>query len=642
MSVWVLAFGLACAHSSVLAAGNAGWNYAGTTYQTKDAALAAMHDASSANGQLTQESVYGADGDSTTYQYIAPITAATVTSVYCPSQASLEGFTCGPGSDNSSTEAEAWQVVNLTVIGQNLSTDLEGDGTGCIVTAITEGTTWSFVGFYAVKHYTYSFQQDISPSGYQCQGFNQNPPFITRYDTDSCPTGQTLTNLPGTMFPTQQTVGCSASANVDYVSGPLFECPDSGSPPTVTGDPCDVSSGDLAQTETDYLTSSPGFTRYYHSATLESFHGLGTGWTDNYDARLVLQGSKALLRPDGHHDALTGSGLGPYVTMSGSGIHVLFSEDSDSTNLTGILWTAYLKNGSQEVYDGNGLLLRKISPAGLVTRLTYYDGGTAFGRLASVTDMFGHALSFTYDLSRRLSVVTEPDGSTITYGYDGNNNLISVIYPDQRVRQYQYANSAFPHNLTGILDESSNQYLTVTYDPITGAATSSQLGGTIGAQAVSIAYSTNGAVATVAIGNGVVETDTYSFTHDPNYAPRATSLSRNNLVQSFTVPPGAEDPQRRVTESVDANGNITKFVYDTDHLTSKTEAFGTADVRTTSYQYLTTTSALPSLITEPLRRTSYIYYPGSNNVQTRTVTDTTVTPNVSRTWPIPTTILGRY
>jgi YD repeat-containing protein len=95
------------------------------------------------------------------------------------------------------------------------------------------------------------------------------------------------------------------------------------------------------------------------------------------------------------------------------------------------------------------------------------------------------------------------------------------------------------------------------------------------------------------------------------------------------VPTGATDAQRRVTQSTDANGNITEFVYDSNHLTSKTEAYGTPVARTTSDQYLSTTSALPTLITETLRKTALAYFPGTNNVQTKTITDlgTNATPN---------------
>src|SRR5450631_1724747 len=124
--------------------------------------------------------------------------------------------------------------------------------------------------------------------------------------------------------------------------------------------------------------------------------------------------------------------------------------------------------------------------------------------------------------------------------------------------------------------------------------------------------------------------DTYTFTTDANFAPRVNAFSHGSLNQSFTVPTGATDPQRRVTQSTDANGNVTQFAYDSNHLTSKTEAFGTAVARTTSYQYLSTSSALPGLITETLRKTAFAYFPGTNNVQTKTVTD--LATNATRIW----------
>src|SRR5690242_7868351 len=65
-------------------------------------------------------------------------------------------------------------------------------------------------------------------------------------------------------------------------------------------------------------------------------------------------------------------------------------------------------------------------------------------------------------------------------------------------------------------------------------------------------------------------------------------------------------------------------------MTSKTEAFGTARARTTTYGYLTTDNQLPTSITEPSRTVSFTY--DGNKMLTRTMTDTTVTPNVSRTW----------
>ena len=396
------------------------------------------------------------------------------------------------------------------------------------------------------------------------------------------------------------------------VTGNLLECAATAGPSTLVGDPCDVATGDFTQTESDYSGAGLHFTRAYHSLSLES--GMGVGWTHNYASHLVLTSGvpTGLVRPDGHDDAISVIG-GSYESLSGAAIHVQHS---------GANWIAYLTDGSSEVYSSTGQLSQLVTSGGIVTTLSYNSNN----QLVAVTDPFGHSLQFGYNANNQIQQMVDPAGNIISYTYDGNNNLTSATYQDGSIRTYLYENSSFPNNLTGVLDESNTRFLTVTYDPTTGAVTSSQQAG--GAQAVSIIYGTNTAVATDSLG----ALNTYTFTTDSSFAPRATIFSRNALTQTFAVPLGATDPQRRVTQGTDANGNVTTFTYDNNHLTSKTEAYGTPLARMTSYQYLSITSALPTLITEPLKTTALAYYSGTNNIETKTVTDTTVTPNVARTW----------
>jgi RHS repeat-associated protein len=404
---------------------------------------------------------------------------------------------------------------------------------------------------------------------------------------------------------------CYGPLGGTVTSNNLLECPANAGPPTLMGDPCDVATGDFTQTEPDYSAAGLNFTRTYHSLTLGS--GMGVGWTHNYASHLVLNFGVpvGLIRPDGHDDALIGTSTsGVYISLSGAAIHVQAS---------GANWIATLKDGSREVYSGTGQLTQLVTPGGMITTLTYNGNN----QLSSVSGPFGRAIQFSYT-NNQLQTLIDSAGNSISYTYDTNNNLTSVTYQDGTTRTYLYANSTFPSNLTGIVDESSNQFLAVTYDPTTGAATSSQQAG--GAQAVSIAYSANGAVATDALG----ATHTYTFTNDPNYAPRVTALSINTLTQTFAVPTGATDPQRRVTQTTDANGNITTYAFDANHMTSTIDAYGTTVARTTGFQYLSTTSALPTLITEPLRQTAYAYFPGTSTVQTKTITD--VATGVARAW----------
>jgi RHS repeat-associated protein len=425
--------------------------------------------------------------------------------------------------------------------------------------------------------------------------------------------------VPGTDSLCQGVIGGTVSANF------ILDCPSNDGPVVLMGDPCNVETGDLTETETDYAVGQLRFVRTYHSLTPEM--RIGVGWTYNYGAYLILTGGvpAGLLRPDGHEDALVAAGSGVYISLSGAGIHV---QEVNSQ------WVAYLKDGAEEVYNTSGKLLQITSPSGLVTTLSYSNAG----RLLSVSDAFGHGLQFGYNNINQITSVIEPDGSRITYGYDANNNLTTATYPDSSVRTYQYTNSTFPNSLTGILDEQNQQYLTVVYDS-TGAVSSSYQGGTsIEAQNLSLTYSANGAVGTDVLG----ATHTFTFTNNSGYSPRASSVVVNGQTQSFVVPSPTTDVQQRVTKYTDANNNITTYSYDSNHMTAKTEGYGSSVARTTSYPtYQDTLTSLPTLVTEPLRNTAYAYNAGTYELHTKTITDTTVTPNVSRTWTYTYTSAGQ-
>jgi len=607
-AAWIMAVCMLTSLSGYSSASVGVWTYAGKNYPNQAAALAAMHAVSAREALLTVPKGASGMGTATvTYTYGAPTVPWILNGGYYAeiggTYASPSGATYAQGAQNFI----AYMLANDSAI---CSIQLNSPGQW-----INDNAQFPY----------FLYHQYVGGTTVVTNYSKPNPPCNV---TEISPSGEPIPGAGGyaaTYFiwsevascPTYYTFGSTTCVDMDtdIITYRLLECPDSGSPSTSVGDPCDISTGDFSQTESDYSGGGLQFQRYYHSATLESSHTLGVGWTHNYAAYLVLTSGTptGLSRPNGHHDALQLAASGTYISLSGAAIHLQQS---------GANWVATLKNGSSEVYNSTGQLLQTIASNGQITTLAY----NATNQLASVTGPFGHNLQFAYYTAGQLQQVTDSAGKTIVYAYDGNNNLISATYQDLTVRQYLYENSAFPNNLTGILDENNARFLTVGYDPTTGAVTSSAQAG--GSQAVSIAYSTSTAVVTDALG----AINTYTFTTDSGYAPRVNAFSRNTLSQSFSVPFGATDPQRRVTQSVDASGNTTMYAYDADHLTSKTEALGTASARTTSYQYLATTSALPTLVTEPLRQTTYAYYPGTNTIQTKTITDTTVTPNVSRTW----------
>jgi RHS repeat-associated protein len=615
---------------SASAAGNIQWSatltnqdtntiYSSTTYPTLAQAVAAMKaldpaDTSGGQALLVQQSISAITPAEVTYNFGGPtVSSTTQSAIFGWESDAVAGSPVFPYvSFPTEAAAAAAAVSGACPASPGTETLWLPTGSWTLLDA------WVFYGQPSVNYESRQYSRDAeyapgcTPVSYPA---SWSPNNMYQYQPVVCPTGLEFRTGESTPPPWPCT-----DKFIGEVTGAILDCPGNGSPTTDVGDPCDVATGDFSQMEQDYSSPVLKFARYYHSVTLESFHGLGVGWTHNFAASMIFQQGVpvGLSRPDGHHDALAQAAVGVYISVSGDGIHV---QQNNS------VWTAYLKNGTEETYSNTGQLQSIISPSGLTTTLGY----NAQGQLLSVSDAFGHSLQFSYNSNNQVSKLIEPDGSLIQYGYDSHNNLITATYPDSTVRTYQYTNSTLPNNLTGILDEQTQQFLSVTYEASTAYVSSSYQGGSaLSAQNVSISYpTTTSSVATDALG----ATHTYGFTNNSGYAPRANSLVISGQTQSFNVAPPSSDQQQRVTQYTDANNNVTTYAYDPNHLTSMTEAYGTSIARTTTYStYQDTLTSLPTLIIKPRQQLSFSYYPSTYQLKTKTVTDTTVSPNVSRTW----------
>jgi len=115
-------------------------------------------------------------------------------------------------------------------------------------------------------------------------------------------------------------------------------------------------------------------------------------------------------------------------------------------------------SGCAETYATNGI--RKVSPTGYITyepgvydTLIKNPDGTwtlkikkdktiqrfnADGRLLSITDGNGNALTFGYDGSGRLIAITDASGRVTTLTYGGNNKVIRITDPIGRHADYAY------------------------------------------------------------------------------------------------------------------------------------------------------------------------------------------------------------
>jgi RHS repeat-associated protein len=312
-------------------------------------------------------------------------------------------------------------------------------------------------------------------------------------------------------------------------------------------------------------------------------------------------------------------GISVRLAVSGSGFTV--TDDLDNV----------------ENYNAAGVLLSITSRAGVMQTISY-DGN---GRLYRVIDSFGNSLTVARNAAQKIGSITLNNGGLVQYGYGTNGQLATVTNFDSTTRKYVYANTSFPYALTGETDESNVQYLSWDYDS-QGRGKSTQMNG--GTSAQILVYNPNGSVtATDAL--GAVRTFSYTRSGDINRVSAITGSQCPSCRDSATT---TYDGAGWVASRTDYNGNLTCYANDPvrglelvrvegfspgstcpANLSSYTPVAGTLQRKTT--RQWSATWREPTLITEPERTTAYTL-DSHGNVHIKTVTDTSVTPNVARTW----------
>ena len=361
------------------------------------------------------------------------------------------------------------------------------------------------------------------------------------------------------------------------------------------------------------------------------------------------------------------------------------------------------ERNAYEFYDANGVLLRIQTLGGYSYTLTYSTASTPSaiapfpGLLIGIASSDGAQLALVYDGAGRLSTLQDPAGQTYSYAYeDGSGEvpagyLRSVTYPDNTTRQYQYeiangplhyfnpssppteplsvadlnalgqaANAtAVPDDathvevylppqtddamqlypLTGITDESGVRFATWQYDSKGRPTYSAHAGG---AEAVSLSYtSAYSVVVTRATGN----VNTYNLTA----LGSVSSISGTSCPDCGPYKSYAYNGDGTVSWAYDWKAIPTQYAYNPRGLeTSRTEDYNASSPRTIATTWHAT-YRLPTLISvyagnfasgTPKRTTAFTY-DTSGNLLTKTITDPTVTPAVSRTWTYTYDSLGR-
>jgi RHS repeat-associated protein len=324
-----------------------------------------------------------------------------------------------------------------------------------------------------------------------------------------------------------------------------------------------------------------------------------------------------------------------YTTQNGAinnppGVSLIFAVTATGFTLTD-------DRDNVEVYNSTGVLRSITSRSGITQSLAYDTNG----RLSSVTDSFGNSLVVSRNSAAQISSVSLNGGASVQFAYDSSSRLATITNADATTRVFGYTDSAYPYALTSEVDENGATYATWSYDA-QGRGIGSSLAG--GANAVSLVYNYPNST-TVTDTLGAVRT--FSFGRSGDEMP-VTSITGAPCLNCADAAATTYDPAGWVASRTDYDGNVTCYANDPARGLElvRVEGFGPGTTCPTSLaayvpapgtpqrKISTTWSSayrLPTLITEATRTTSFVY-DGSGNRKTRTVTDTTVTPNVSRTW----------
>ncbi len=370
------------------------------------------------------------------------------------------------------------------------------------------------------------------------------------------------------------------------------------------GNPVTVTSLAKIQKETDYASAQAGlsFSRTYNSQSYllplgSANHPTTSGtdfWTHSFDKRVYDISSDSALA-----NVRRSNGEILSFNPDGSPSNATRKEKLDRLEkLAAGGWRYTRADGSQENYDSNGRLIAETTPAGQITQLTY----NAQNQLSAVTGPSGHQLTFTWDTEGRLATMMDPAGGSYVYSYDANGNPISVRYPDGAERHYHYevsyhndsSTSSNRYLLTGITDENGDRFATFEYDTDLYKH----------AKVTRHAQTDNGAPQEKLTFRGFRNSYGRWMAGSYYIDSVGTKTAFSNTLVAGVVRPlqiwvygdttvtrsFIHDTAGNITNRRDENNRNSTYTWNaTNQKTSMTEAAGTPQARTTTYEYLSPT-----------------------------------------------------
>jgi RHS repeat-associated protein len=382
---------------------------------------------------------------------------------------------------------------------------------------------------------------------------------------------------------------CSTGTSPPPSSAPA---PGGGS---VGGDPVDLGTGLLADTETDLTvpgTLPLAVTRSYQQSDT-GIRTFGVGDSSEYDMFLYAPNGATksqLVLPDGGRITFNrttpgGSGENDYrdAAYVAAPTPTVFNGAVMAWNGNG--FDVRLRDGTTLVFGEDAPLQSIHDRYGNTITITRGPGGydeendpLANGPISQVTSPDGRWIRFTTDRLKRVTRAEDNTGRASVYTYDAQGHLATVTDPDGAVSSYTYDAQG---RMATAKDGRGIVYLTNQYDDA-GRVAKQTLGdgGTY-----TLAYTTDAADRIVETRltdqRGTVRRVTYNAA---GYATTDTAGYGTSQAQTTTT---TRDPATNLpVRTVDALGRRTDFAYDAyGNVTSETELAGTSSARTETFVY---------------------------------------------------------
>ena len=406
-------------------------------------------------------------------------------------------------------------------------------------------------------------------------------------------------------------------------------CPGSANPPpTLTGDPVDLSSGLVVYHAIDLQIGGArgglSVSRTYRTQTSNSGrYGLGTN--DQFSMILstvpLLDGENLvnLIMPDGSQYAFNQTPTGTFINSTVPAFRGAVLSGSTSSGVFTLQWldgSVYTFQIFSALGSGQAFLSAITDPNGNKTTLTLNAAQPT--QIQTITDPVGRSLTFTYDSSNRVTQVTDPigrkvaytynptgtlatvtdaNGGVTTYGYDGSNNLSSITDARGIVTEQNTYNESFDGRITrqvnadgGIMKFAYTlQNPAVADSPVLQTLMTDPLG-----NQTTYRFNMQGFLVSVTDASG----QTRILNRDPNHFNMVSDYTGNGSC-AVCGNPAAGD----IHYTFDALGNVL----------SVTDSLG----YTTSFTYDTRFNKVNS-VTDPLGHATAIAYDGSGNPLTVT------------------------